>query len=70
MKTEQQYADELIDKYKELTKYGHWDDCINCAIIDVTNTIEAMSKMKLIFSDRIVILKYYKTVLTILKDKI
>jgi hypothetical protein len=67
--TEQQYAEALIEKYKEVTKYGHWDDCIKCAIIDVTNTIEALTKFIHIHyvAEEY---DYYQTVLTILKEKI
>ena len=75
MKTELEYADELIEKYG-LNVFNNFDyiiavnNSIKCAIIDVENTIEAMSQMKLIFSDRELILKYYKNVLQILKDKL
>jgi hypothetical protein len=65
--TEQQYAEALIDKYKEVTKYGHLDDCIKCAIIDVTNTIEALDNTDFLLHKEYT---YYQTVLTILKEKI
>jgi hypothetical protein len=73
MKTENDYADYLIDKYKELTKYGHWDDCIKCAIIDVTNTIEALTELTCgNYTDELLVnqLEYYNNVLQILKDKL
>lgn len=71
MKTEKEHADELIEQYSEiLGKSDTIEYEIKCAINDVTNTIEAMSQMKLIFSDREIVLKYYQTVLQILKDKL
>jgi len=76
MKTEQQYAIELILKYikiiESVSNYGDNEpEAIQCAIIDVTNTIEALDSL----SHRVDAyvydsLQYYKTVLTILKDKI
>lgn len=72
MKTEKEYADELVDYYhKLLYQFDRPSNSyIHCAINDVTNTIKAMSQMKLIFSDRELVLKYYKTVLQILKERL
>ena len=74
MKTEQEQAEMLIEQYYKLfsNSVSHitMDRAIRCAINDVTNTIEAMSQMKLIFSDRELILKYYNNVLNILKEKV
>ncbi len=69
MKDEKQYADELIEQYYNIYDF-HPKYAIQCAIIDVTNTIKAMSQMKLIFSDRELVLKYYQTVLQILKERL
>lgn len=74
MKTEKQYADELVEMYKPLS-FDKLDEInntfsIHCAINDVTNTIKAMSQMKLIFSDRELVLKYYQTVLQMLKERL
>lgn len=68
MKSELEYANELIEKYEEITKYGRWYDKILCAIQDVENTIEAFENNHLkIAIDNYV---FYKNVLQILKDKL
>jgi hypothetical protein len=73
MKTENDYAEALIDRYTEYA-HTHWDEnkgfdmevlkinSINCAIIDVTNTIGALWDEHKI--------QYYQNVLQILKDKL
>lgn len=79
--TEEQYANELIDKYRKLAKM--WDcyhdvpledkNDIQCAIIDVENTIEALRKIlnKTIHPELIQgWINYYNGVLQILKDKL
>lgn len=59
MKTEQQYADDLIEKYYKTDPCGNHmlstvvsNICIHlslrCAIIDVENTIEALDKVELV----------------------
>jgi hypothetical protein len=79
MKTEQQYADELIEKHvKNLIvnssdHFNYGSVSVKCAIIDVTNTIEAIEDILIREYGHCLIdmgQVYYKTVLTILKDKI
>lgn len=75
MKTELEYVDELIEKYYQLSpkEYGTsraMQYGIECAIIDVENTIKAFNKLdgwtKLQVESEI---GYYEKVLKILKDK-
>ncbi len=74
-KTENEYAEALIEKYNEVLSSVDTlsSDIIGCAIIDVENTIEAL--------DEICILQYghnkidigqfyYQNILQILKDKL
>lgn len=68
MKTEKEYADELIEQYEELTKYGHWDDKIKAAINDVTNTIKALTDNG--FNYNYPTVSYYQTVLQIIKERL
>ena len=64
MKTliEQQYAQELVDRYYLLNNYFYLNerDVIKCAKKDVQNTINALTNSHLI--------KRYNKVLTILND--
>lgn len=68
MKTEKEYADELIDKYYKLIGYKIYS--IKCATIDVTNTIDALRNIS--FKSKIDLkrIEYYQAVLQILKDKL
>ena len=69
MKTELEYADELIEKYG-LNVFNNFDyiiavnNSIKCAIIDVENTINALGNLTGIR------VEYYQNVLQILKDKL
>lgn len=66
-KSEKEYADELIEQYEELTKYGHWDDKIKAAINDVTNTIKALDRLGICDTSYYA---YYQTVLQIIKERL
>ena len=44
MKTEKEYADELIERYTSELR-GLEYKAIKCAIIDVTNTIKALDRL-------------------------
>lgn len=66
--TELEYSEMLIDKYASIiTELADdiEDIVIQCAIIDVTNTIEALDKALLSLDQT-----YYQNVLQILKDKL
>lgn len=81
MKTEQQYTDELIEKYSNIENMGLFSDngfstwstlvlekqAIQCAKIDVQNTIDAVLDIAL-QSKQHRLYKYYTKVLTILND--
>lgn len=72
-KTEKEYADELVNQYEELTKYGYWDDKIKAAINDVTNTIKALTELTSgHYTDELLAnsITYYQTVLQILKERL
>lgn len=81
-KTESEYAEVLIEKYRNIDccnnhiySYEDGNICnhlaIQCAIIDVTNTIEALDSLQ---SNRNVqwnkLNTYYQNVLQIIKDKL
>jgi len=69
MVDEKQYADELIERYiSELRGLEY--KAINCAIIDVTNTIKALPYGFYSGKFRIVDHDYYQTVLQILKERL
>lgn len=71
--TELEYSEKLIEKYNKIFCYNYknQDEIVECAIIDVTNTIEAFEDKiawnRLHLDDDV---KYYKDVLQILKDKL
>ena len=80
--TEQKYAEALIQKYRNIDccdnhihSYEDGNICnhlaIQCAIIDVENTLEALDSLQ---SNRNIqwnkLNTYYKNVLKILKDKL
>ena len=58
--TEQEYVNELIKQYSNTTSASRYDIVIECAKIDVQNTIDALTNSHLI--------KRYTKVLTILND--
>ena len=68
-----EYADMLIDKYvSKLGTIGFANFksiAIQCAILDVTNTIEVL-RLELCGTDYYSALNYYDEVLTILKSKL
>lgn len=68
MKTPQQYADELVDKYYKLIGSKYY--AFKCAIIDVQNSIEALEYQEEAEGTTFGKLDYYKQVLQILKDKL
>lgn len=75
MKTEKEYADELIEQYMVALAPcdGISDDWIQCAIIDVTNTIKAIENIvKLEYGHTSIDIgqTYYQTVLQILKERL
>jgi len=62
MKTENEYAEALIEKYINEFVFIKEKHSIQCAIIDVENTIKALWDEHKI--------QYYQNVLKILKDKL
>ena len=69
MKTEKEYADELVNQYMALLAPcdGIGDDWIQCAINDVTNTIKALDRLGICDTSYY---SYYQTVLQILKERL
>ena len=78
--TPDEYANELIEKFLQLKKietFG-WSGmdvkmAIQCAIIDIENTIEALSDIEFTDcwdSNKKELIKYYTEALTILKSKL
>lgn len=77
MKTEKQYADELVEMYKPLS-FDKLDEInntfsIHCAINDVTNTIKALTELTSgHYTDELLTnsITYYQTVLQMLKERL
>lgn len=74
MKTEKEYANELIERYLRYTpvEFEH-EYTIKCAIIDVENTIKALTTaVNLEYSSTKIDIgqSYYQTVLQILKERL
>jgi hypothetical protein len=74
-KITQQYADELVEKYyflKDKNDYYTMSKykAIQCAIIDVENTIIALEYQEAAEGTTFGKLEYYQQVLQILKDKL
>ena len=71
MKTPQEYAEELIDKYTPLAELWNCVDvyksATQCAIIDVKNTIDYILRWGDTADDD---LEYYNEILTILESKL
>lgn len=76
MKTELEYANELIEKHNYKCFECNYDwKAINSAIIDVENTIEALNLIEIqasgnYYCNLLNLIKYYQNVLQILKDKL
>lgn len=69
-----EYAEELIEQYMyRCYECDTFNRAINCAIIDVENTIEALTELTSgHYTDELLTnsITYYQTVLQILKDKL
>lgn len=68
MKTENEYAEMLIEQYKQISIYP-----MSCAINDVQNTIEAITLLTSgHYTDELIQIEldYYNNVLNILKAKL
>lgn len=76
-KTELEYAEQLIEQYRiRMGSRGYQNFksvCVQCAINDVTNTLEALTELTSgHYTDEIIVnqVQYYQTVLNILKEKV
>ena len=66
MKTEQEYADELVEKYEKASFWSTTSESVQCALIDVQNTIYALEEQVHYVSPK---LAYYQEVKRILENR-
>ena len=73
-KTELEYAEQLIEQYRiRMGSRGYQNFksvCVQCAINDVTNTLEALQRIDVATHINEYYFDYYQTVLNILKSKL
>lgn len=73
MKTEIEYADELVEEYIVKSDSGCYDKdliiSIQCALIDVQNTIDAFKQHKKIYGVGDKSIEYYEEVKQILEKR-